>query len=164
MSNDEDWGEPRRIPAQRFMPLDVVMFGLDWVSNVLEATDEFVGGVQQLLGSHINMIRDRDRFAADGDGERLLEEGGALAAAKEKLRERVARLEGDVEELETELRGLEAKLAGYTAELKTPMTNGLSGEEEALVSQLGKEVERRRKDMIELSKQKNEVWSFIPLY
>ncbi len=50
--------------------------------------------------------------------ERLLEEDRALATAKEMLRERVARLEGDMEELETELRGLEAKLAGYTAELK----------------------------------------------
>lgn len=50
--------------------------------------------------------------------ERLLEEDRALATAKENPRERVARLEGDVEELETGMRGLEAKLAGYTAELK----------------------------------------------
>jgi structural maintenance of chromosome 3 (chondroitin sulfate proteoglycan 6) len=92
--------------------------------------------------------------------ERLLEEGAALAAAETKRRERVARLEGEKEELEGELRGLEAKIAGYTAELGTPMTHGLTREEEALVSSLGKEVEQRRKDMIELSKRKNEVRIF----
>ncbi|KAF8191692.1 structural maintenance of chromosome protein 3 [Pholiota molesta] len=89
--------------------------------------------------------------------ERLLEESAALAAAETKRRERVARLEGEKEELEGELRGLEAKIAGYTAELGTPMTHGLTREEEALVSSLGKEVEQRRKDMIELSKRKNEL-------
>lgn len=89
--------------------------------------------------------------------ERLLEEGASLAQAKDKLGERMARLELDKEELETELRGLDAKLDGYQAELRTPLSHGLTGEEERAIASLGKEVERRRKDMVGFSKLRNEV-------
>ncbi|KAF9474585.1 structural maintenance of chromosome protein 3 [Pholiota conissans] len=117
--------------------------------GALEQEITQVGGRMTVATGQQNQIRD--------SRERLLEENAALSTAKEKLRERIERLEADKEELESELRGLEAKLAGYAAELKTPMTNGLTREEEALVSSLGKEVEKRRKDMIELSKRKNEL-------
>jgi structural maintenance of chromosome 3 (chondroitin sulfate proteoglycan 6) len=55
------------------------------------------------------------------------------------------------------LSALEAKVAGYHAELATPLTNGITRDEEQMIVTLGKEVERRRKDMVELSKRKNEV-------
>jgi structural maintenance of chromosome 3 (chondroitin sulfate proteoglycan 6) len=89
--------------------------------------------------------------------ERLLEEGTMLSNSKEKLQERIGKLEQDADELETELSGVEAKVAGYTEELSSPMTNGITHQEEQMIVNLGKEVERRRKDMIELSKRKHEV-------
>jgi len=108
-----------------------------------------VTGRMTVLAGQQNQILDSRK--------RLIEEGTSLTNEKEKLRARGAALETDVYELETELSGLEAKLAGYTAELSSPLTAGLTGEEEGLISMLGKEVEKRRKDMIELSKTKNKV-------
>jgi structural maintenance of chromosome 3 (chondroitin sulfate proteoglycan 6) len=89
--------------------------------------------------------------------ERLLEESTMLSNSKEKLKERIGKWEQDADELETELSGLEAKVAGYTEELSSPLRNGITHEEEQMIVNLGKEVERRRKEMIELSKRKHEV-------
>ncbi|KAF8148188.1 structural maintenance of chromosome protein 3 [Crassisporium funariophilum] len=108
-----------------------------------------VGGKVTVLTGQQNQIR--------LSRERLAEEINMLLMSKEKLRERVAKLEEDKEELETELSGLEAKIAGYKAELGTPLMNGITREEEQMIVNLGKDVERRRKEMIELSRRKNEL-------
>ncbi|KAJ2918709.1 hypothetical protein MD484_g1714, partial [Candolleomyces efflorescens] len=89
--------------------------------------------------------------------ERLMDEGASLVRAREKVRERIGRVEGDVEELEAELTGLEAKLGALSAELKTPLSNGISAEEEQLIVALGKEVDKRKKEVVELSRRKNEL-------
>lgn len=62
--NDEDWGEPERITPNRFLAIDVACYAMGWVSSVLEASAEFVDGMQELLGAQANLIRDRDAFAA----------------------------------------------------------------------------------------------------
>ena len=104
------------------------------------------------LTAQQNQIRD--------SRERLMDEGNAMTKAKDRTVEQILKLEADVEDLETELSGLEAKIAGYSAELTTPLTNGLTRDEEQLIASLGKVVERRRKEMAELSKKKNQVrWS-----
>ena len=93
-----------------------------------------------------------------------MDEGNAMTKAKDRTVEQILKLEADVEDLETELSGLEAKITGYSAELTTPLTNGLTRDEEQLIASLGKEVERRRKEMAELSKKKNQVrWSLNDL-
>ena len=92
--------------------------------------------------------------------KRLTEEGTLLTREKEKLKERVAALETDMFDLETELTSLDAKLAGYSAELSSPLTAGLTSEEEGLMNILGKELEKRRRDMVELSKNKNKASYF----
>lgn len=102
-----------------------------------------------VLTGHQNQIRD--------SRDRLMEEGNSLMTSKEKLKDRVTKLEADAEELQSELRGLEAKIEGYKAELGTPLAHGLTRDEEQLIVSLGKEVERRRKESIELSKRKNDV-------
>lgn len=89
--------------------------------------------------------------------DRLQEESASLVLSKDKQAERIARLELDREELEAEIRALDAKLAGYQAELGTPLSHGLTGEEERAIVSLGKEVEKRRKDMVGFSKRRNEV-------
>ncbi|KAF7295090.1 Structural maintenance of chromosomes protein [Mycena indigotica] len=87
--------------------------------------------------------------------ERLLEEGTTLTKQKEKLKDRIAKLERDEQELEVELSGLDAKLAGYQQELQSPLTKGLTDEEEEAVIALSEEVEKRRKELIALGKSKN---------
>jgi structural maintenance of chromosome 3 (chondroitin sulfate proteoglycan 6) len=108
-----------------------------------------VGGKVTVLMGQQNQIRD--------SRDRLVEEGISLAHSKEKLKARVSKLEQEKEELETELSSLETKVAGYQSELATPLTNGITRDEEQMIVTLGKEVERRRKDMVELSKRRNEV-------
>jgi structural maintenance of chromosome 3 (chondroitin sulfate proteoglycan 6) len=89
--------------------------------------------------------------------ERLLEEGRTYAREKEQLKERIVKLEVDGEELETELNGLGVRIAGYQAELGSPLMAGLTAEEAEMVETLGKEVDRGRKDLVELGKARNEV-------
>ena len=108
-----------------------------------------IGGKITVAMGQQNQIRDSK--------DRLVEESGVLSQRKDKLKERIEKLEQDTAELETELAGLAAKIEGYTSEMRTPLANGLSREEEQLIVNLGKEVEHRRKEMVELSKRKNEV-------
>ncbi|KAJ7273514.1 structural maintenance of chromosome protein 3 [Mycena haematopus] len=95
-----------------------------------------VAGRIQVLNLQINQIRE--------SRDRLMEEGTGLTREKEKLKERTAKLERDQEDLEAELGSLDAKLAGFN--------NELSKED---VITLTDEVEKRRKDMVELGKSKN---------
>ncbi|KAJ7684992.1 structural maintenance of chromosome protein 3 [Mycena polygramma] len=108
-----------------------------------------LGGRIQVLNQQINQIRE--------SRERLMEEGGTLTKEKEKLKERIAKLERDQEELEVELGSLDTKLTGYNNELQSPLTKGLTDQEEAEVVSLTEEVEKRRKDMVELGKTKNKL-------
>ncbi|KAF8212443.1 RecF/RecN/SMC protein [Mycena galopus ATCC 62051] len=108
-----------------------------------------VAGRIQVLNLQINQIREAK--------ERLMEEGTALTKEKEKLKERTAKLERDQEDLEAELGTLDAKLAGFNNELSSPLTKGLTDQEEEDVVTLTDEVEKRRKDMVELGKSKNKL-------
>ncbi|KAK7466460.1 Structural maintenance of chromosomes protein 3 [Stygiomarasmius scandens] len=108
-----------------------------------------VTGQLTVLSGQQNQVRDAR--------ERLMQEGQMLAKEKERLAERILKLERDVQELETELAELQTKIRGYKDELKTPLTQGLTDEEEGLIESLGIEVEKRRREMIEITKKKNEV-------
>lgn len=111
--------------------------------------------ITQVSGRMTVLVGQQNQFRYSR--ERLLEEGAMLSNSKEKLKERIGKLEQDADELETELRGLEVKVVGYTEELSSPLRNGITREEEQMIAKLGKEIERRRKEMIELSKRKHEV-------
>ncbi|KAJ7172679.1 structural maintenance of chromosome protein 3 [Mycena filopes] len=108
-----------------------------------------VGGKIQVHQLQINQIRE--------SRDRLMDEGTALTKEKEKLKERAAKLERDQDELEAELSSLDAKLAGYNNEMSSPLTKGLTDQEEDDVVSLTDEVEKRRKDMVELGKSKNKL-------
>jgi structural maintenance of chromosome 3 (chondroitin sulfate proteoglycan 6) len=79
----------------------------------------------------------------------LLDEGNALTREGDKLKERIIRLEGDIDDMEMELSGLQAKLDGYMSELASPMSKSLT-DEERMIETLGKEVETRQKQIIEV--------------
>ncbi|KAF5340619.1 hypothetical protein D9611_007366 [Ephemerocybe angulata] len=102
-----------------------------------------------VLNGQMNQVREAR--------ERLVEQGTSLTKAKERVIERIGRLEADVEELDAELGGLEAKVKALTAEMRTPLSDGITQQEEQMLVTLGKEVERRRKEMVELSRKKNEL-------
>ncbi|KAF9066420.1 structural maintenance of chromosome protein 3 [Rhodocollybia butyracea] len=86
--------------------------------------------------------------------ERLMAEGIQLTKEKERYSSRLKKLEADIQELEAELTTLQTKLTGYEAELKTPLTQGLTAEEDSLIETLGVEVEQRRRALVELGKAK----------
>ncbi|CAK5264291.1 unnamed protein product [Mycena citricolor] len=108
-----------------------------------------VAGKIQVSNQKINQIRDSK--------DRLMDEGTALTKEKEKVKERIAKLERDQEELETELSGLDAKIAGYQQELQSPLTKGLTDEEEDEMVRLTEEAERRTKELVELGRSKNKL-------
>lgn len=89
--------------------------------------------------------------------EGLIAQGTGLAREKERVGERIGRMEVDVEELEREIGGLEGKVGALSAELRTPLANGITPKEEEMIGTLQNEVEERRKGLGELSRRKNEV-------
>ncbi|KAJ7063122.1 structural maintenance of chromosome protein 3 [Mycena amicta] len=120
-------------------------------ASILKIDQEItqVDGRIQVLNQQINQIRE--------SRERLLDEGTTLTKQKEKLKERVVKLERDQEELEGELNGLDAKLVGYEKELQSPLTKGLTDSEEDDLVDFQDEVEKRRKELVELGKSKNKL-------
>ncbi|KDQ62155.1 hypothetical protein JAAARDRAFT_450484 [Jaapia argillacea MUCL 33604] len=95
--------------------------------------------------------------AAKEAREAAVREVGVLEKERERLRERIGRLEGEVEEMEGELRGVEGRLDGLRRELSSPMTSGLTQEEEGEIETLQKEVEGRQKRLVEIGKEKAEL-------
>jgi len=89
--------------------------------------------------------------------DRIMEDGVSLNREREKMKERIVKLEMDVDELEMEQHSLLTKIKDYRQELASPMSNGLTREEEALIVALGKEVERRKKEILEFTKMRNQV-------
>ena len=74
---------------------------------------------------------------------------------------RIEKLEGDVNDLETEIAGLTAKLQGYRTEMAGPLAQGLTAEEEELIEDLGREIEQRQRQLLELGRTKNEVRNLL---
>lgn len=91
----------------------------------------------------------------------LMDESAALSTEVDRLKERILRLESEIEHMETELGGLYTKIEGYKSELATPMTKTLSDEEDGMIDILGKEVESRQKQIIELGRTRLEVCVLI---
>ncbi len=89
--------------------------------------------------------------------ERLAEDATQLEREKERTVAKIEKLEGDVNDLETELAGLTAKLEGYRTEMASPLARGLTADEEALIEELGKDIEQRQKQLLELARTKNDV-------
>lgn len=86
-----------------------------------------------------------------------IEEERALQREAERVRERIAKLETDIEEAEAEVRGLDAKLQSLDTEKASPLAKGLSSAEEQNLENLGKEVDGLQKQLIEIGKEKAEV-------
>lgn len=117
-------------------------------------------GISRISGQ--SQVLNHQLTQAKQNRDDLVTELVALRHDRERLSEKVQKLEGEIADAETELRELDAKLQSYQTELGSPLARGLTGEEEALIGSLSKEVEARQKTLAELSKTKNEVSAFSP--
>ncbi|CAA7266004.1 unnamed protein product [Cyclocybe aegerita] len=118
------------------------------------------GGYHDVRRSRIEAIKSVRTWRAKYDAEKTRSQevkDSIRTLEGDHTEKEIARLETEEEELETELRSLDAKIMSYSSELGTPLTNTITAEEEALIVSLGKETERRRKEMLELSRSKNEL-------
>lgn len=117
--------------------------------------------ITQLNGS---MVSVNGKMGQVRDGrERLMEEGASLSRSKERVKERITALEVEVEDMGSELSAVEMKLEALKLEMGQPLVDGLTPQEEALIGSLGKEVEKRRKEMVDLSRKRNEVRILVPM-
>ncbi len=111
--------------------------------------------VTQLAGK-ISVLNGQQGQVRDAR-ERMMEEGNVVVRERDKIQERIERAEKEVEELEMERVNVRARMDGYRQELGTDLVDGLTAQEEELVEGLSREVEKRRKDVVELGRQKVEL-------
>ncbi|PSS37849.1 hypothetical protein PHLCEN_2v317 [Hermanssonia centrifuga] len=124
------------------------------LKEVVTTTTQLEQEITRTMGK-IQVLQNQ-QMQARNSRESLVEEAAQLAREKERLLERIERLEGEVSDLDAELGALRAKLEGYRAELASPLARGLTAEEEALIEDLGREIDQRQKQVVELGKTKNE--------
>lgn len=101
---------------------------------------------------------------AEGKLQRLNEEREPMVQAvmqaqmeADRSRTRIAKLEQNLEGLRQDVRNLKAEKEAYEKELKTKMDQALTEEEVQLVGELNVEVERTKKNLVELAKEAAQV-------
>ncbi|KAG8980084.1 Structural maintenance of chromosomes protein 3, partial [Tulasnella sp. 427] len=99
------------------------------------------------------------RAQAQSSRDPLANEATLIHREREQLAERIEKLEGDVADLEADISAYAAKKASLKQELASPMVKNLSDAEIDEMEELGKEVETRKKTLLELSRRKNELAS-----
>ncbi|GAA5908591.1 hypothetical protein JCM6882_003686 [Rhodosporidiobolus microsporus] len=97
---------------------------------------------------------------AEGTQVRLAEERQPLVEAvlraqeeEDRLKTKIARLEKQLGEHRSNMRGLEQEVKMYREEMESGFEKALSEEEEALMKRLTEEVDRTKKELVELSKE-----------
>lgn len=118
----------------------------------IQQLDQEITRAMGQIQSHTNK-----QTQARTNRESVGEELATLSRERERLVQRIERLESEVYDLETELAALQAKVEAYRAELNSPMATGLTAEEEEEVELLGKDIEGRQRQLLEIARKKNEV-------
>ncbi|GAA5970675.1 hypothetical protein JCM11641_007396 [Rhodosporidiobolus odoratus] len=97
---------------------------------------------------------------AEGKLQRLVDERQPLADAalraqeeEDRLKTKLARLEKQLVEHRSNMRGLEQEVKLWKEEMESPFEKALSDEEEETMKRLTGEVDRTKKEMVELSKE-----------
>ncbi|KAG8779106.1 Structural maintenance of chromosomes protein 3 [Ceratobasidium sp. 428] len=87
----------------------------------------------------------------------LADEAHALEAEETRLAARVEQLERSRAEQEADGREMRVRREAYEAEMRTPLAAGLSAAETEEMEELGKEVDTRKKALVDVGKRKNEL-------
>ncbi|CAE6444092.1 unnamed protein product [Rhizoctonia solani] len=87
----------------------------------------------------------------------LADEAYSLDAEKTNLAARIEQLEKAKAEQEADVRDMRLRRGAYEAEMKTPLAAGLSQAEVNEMEELGREVDTRKKSLLEVGKQKTEL-------
>jgi hypothetical protein len=85
-----------------------------------------------------------------------------LQREQDLLNEKIARLEAAQAEQEADLSGLKSRRAVYEKEIGTPIVSNLSSAEMRELESLAKEVDERKKVLVELAKSKSDVSGPVP--
>lgn len=104
----------------------------------------------------INKIESSLKKARDAR-QPLLEQLDSLQIEKQRMSDRVARLEAAQAEAERDSRRMAGNLESLKTELKSGFTQNLSNEEIELIGALTTEVEQQKNDLIGVSKQRSEL-------
>lgn len=123
------------------------------IARIDQALTRTVGQVQVVEGKRKNNSATRESLVADLQ---------ALSREADQLKSAVERTEKVLAELEGEVQTLSIKLVAYEAEVGSPMTSGLSADEEKIVGELAKEVARLKDDLDEKTSERSEVRSSGP--
>lgn len=112
------------------------------------------GKLRMASGKQDAMLRGRESFARDSV---------SYHREQERLSERAEVFEAQLADLEREKTAQQAKRDAYKKELGTPMAQALTDQEIARSEALGKDVDRFKKSLVTLTKNKNEVTCLISL-
>jgi structural maintenance of chromosome 3 (chondroitin sulfate proteoglycan 6) len=108
------------------------------------------------VSGRIQILSNQQRVAREAR-EGIGAETAALQKERERVEERILKIEEDVQELSGELRTLNARIEAYKAELSSPMVQELSVEERNHIDELSRDIEARQKMLVEMGKTKTEV-------
>lgn len=120
-------------------------------ATILELDQQIAGlaGQIQVLTSQ----QAKQKYARDSLGDTI----GVLRNERERERERIEKLEAQVEDTEGELRESDTQIQPLRDELQTPMVRGLTDEEEAAIERLSREVDQRTASLTQKTGEKLEV-------
>ena len=107
-----------------------------------------LGQIQVLEAKRKQILETRNLFASAA---------AAAARDEEASRQRLAKLEGALNDAETELRSARAKRAAYEAEKQTQLTQTLTAEEVEQLESLQKEADEQKAALLEATKKRQEV-------
>ena len=120
-------------------------------ATILELDQQIarLAGQTQVLTSQLA----QQKHARDGLGDAA----GVLRNERERAKERIEKLDGQVEDTEGELQESDTQIRSLRDELQTPMVGGLTDEEEAAIERLNREVDQRTASLTQRTNEKLEV-------
>jgi structural maintenance of chromosome 3 (chondroitin sulfate proteoglycan 6) len=138
----KSWGEKYEKNASRLQEVKAEIAKLE------QDITRVVGQIQ---------VASAQRNAAQASREPLLQEGAVLEEEKQNLKEKIQKAEMDGENVELEMESLKQRLIDYERELASPMADQLTADEVKETDNLGKQVDRSKKALLELVRKKNQV-------
>lgn len=91
----------------------------------------------------------------------LLEEAESLAREIDQAKNRISRLEAQQRDIESEITNLKVQIQGHEDELKTPMRDALTQEDNGTLKQLATEIQAKKRELTALTKDRSGVSAIV---